>query len=71
MNIYCKWRDGAIDLNGKTQTGSEGYGGSSYTNAFDGDTDTFFDGLVGGYCQVDLGQAYYVTQLSFSPGGGK
>ena len=64
-------RDGAIDLNGKTQTGSEGYGGSSYTNAFDGDTDTFFDGLVGGYCQVDLGQAYDVTQISFYPRGGR
>ena len=64
-------RDGAIDLNGKTQTGSEGYGGSPYTNAFDGDTDTFFDGKEGGYCQVDLGQAYDVTQISFYPRGGR
>lgn len=64
--------DEKIDLTGKPQTGSAAYANTNlYSNAFDGDVDTFFDGLQNGYCQVDLDGQYAISKLRFYPRKGK
>ncbi len=64
--------DTKINLNDKTQSGSQGWKGqNNYPNAFDGDTETYFDGLQNGYCQVDLGAQYEISKLRFYPRDGR
>ena len=61
-----------IELADKTKTGSESYqNNNQYTDAFDGDIETFFDGLKDGWCQVDLGALYNISQIKFYPRGGR
>ena len=43
---------------------------NNYPNAFDGNTETYFDGLQNGYCQVDLGALHNISALRFYPRGG-
>ena len=64
--------DTPIELSGKTVSGSESWQNKNgYANAFDGNTDTFFDGLQNGYCMVDLGAQYEFSKLRFYPRDGR
>jgi len=59
-----------IDLTNKVVTGTPSWNNVASTAAqyaFDNNTSTFFDGLVGGYCQVDLGQITDISQIGYSP----
>lgn len=61
-----------IDLSNAAISGSESYQGKNgYQNAVDGDTSTFFDGLINGCCQINLRQNYNITQIRFYPRGGR
>ncbi len=62
----------AISLTNKTKSGSNAYNNTNlYTNAFDGNTTSFFDGLTGGWCQVDLGGQYDISKIRFYPRSGR
>ena len=70
--IFVFANDDKIDLGDKVQSGSAGWNGqNNYPNAFDGNTETYFDGLVGGYCQIDLGALYNISALRFYPRDGR
>ncbi|HIT85956.1 MAG TPA: discoidin domain-containing protein [Candidatus Ornithomonoglobus intestinigallinarum] len=56
----------AIDPN--NVTGGEGYKGSPYLNAADGNLDTFFDGLKGQYVQIDMGGTYDISSIKYRAG---
>lgn len=53
----------------KSASGSDAWRNSSndYSKAFDGDIDTFFDGLESGWVQADLGAVYDIDTIGFSP----
>ena len=57
-NVYAESEEKRIEIDTDNVTGGEGYKGSSYLNAVDGDLGTFFDGLTGQYVQIDMGSTY-------------
>jgi len=59
-----------VDLSNKVITGTPSWNNVPTTvaqYAFDGNNSTFFDGLVGGYCQVDLGEITDISQIGYVP----
>ncbi|MGN0242537.1 MAG: discoidin domain-containing protein [Lachnospiraceae bacterium] len=61
-------REDMISITSDMVTGTSSYNNTNpYTNAVDGNNDTFFDGLTDGYVQIDLGKKYKLTQISFAP----
>lgn len=49
-------------------TGGEGYKGSPYLNAVDGDLGTFFDGLTGQFVQIELDNTYDISLIKYRAG---
>ena len=45
--------------------GENGYKGSSYLNAVDGDYSTYYDGLQGQYIEVDLGNVHRIEGVGY------
>ena len=58
-----------ITLQASQLSGSKAWKDSEndYTKVFDGKTDTFFDGVGGGWVQADLGKIYDLSAISFCP----
>ena len=58
-----------IEIPASALTGSEAWRSSSndFTKAFDGDINSFFDGLESGWVQADLGAEYDIDTIGFSP----
>lgn len=50
-------------------SGSEAWNNSAndYSKVFDGDADTYFDGVGNGYVQADLGGLYNITAIGYTP----
>ncbi|MCR5706911.1 MAG: discoidin domain-containing protein [Ruminococcus sp.] len=70
---------GSLELEGKIDVDLSKVTGSSpwkddmnydCTKAFDGKTNTYFDGLGNGWVQVDLGDTYELSAIGFSPRSG-
>ena len=58
-----------IEIPTASVTGSASWRDSSndFTKAFDGDINSFFDGLESGWVQADLGAVYDIDTIGFSP----
>lgn len=62
---------GKIKIDTSLVTGGEGYKGSPYKNAVDGDYASFYDGLQGQYVQIQLDKEYEISAIGFVPRSGK
>lgn len=67
-NVYAESEEKRIEIDTDNVTGGEGYKGSSYLNAVDGDLGTFFDGLTGQYVQIDMGSTYDISSVKYRAG---
>lgn len=67
-NVYAESEEKRIEIDTDNVTGGEGYRGSSYLNAVDGDLGTFFDGLTGQYVQIDMGSTYDISSVKYRAG---
>ncbi len=62
-----------ISLNPNMVTGSTPYNNSTTNiaaNVVDGDTSTFFDGVLNGYVQIDLGKEEKIDAIGYAPRNG-
>lgn len=61
-----------LDLSEAVISGSASYQNTNGAeNAFDGSTDTFFDGLQNGYCIANLRRECNISSIRFYPRGGR
>lgn len=63
-------REDQIDLSDAVLSGSIAWRGDetvSYRNAFDGNLNTYFDGVGSGYAMADLGAVYDFTAFAYCP----
>ncbi len=63
-------REDRIDLSGAVLSGSKAWRGDetvSYRNAFDGNLNTYFDGVGSGCAMADLGVVYDFSAFAFCP----
>lgn len=59
-----------IELNAAGLSGSNSWNNTastSFDKAFDGNTDTYFDGVGSGWVQADLGAVYDITSIGYCP----
>lgn len=59
-----------IELNKAGLSGSDSWNNTastSFDKAFDSDTNTYFDGVGGGWVQADLGAVYDITSIGYCP----
>ncbi len=61
-----------IEITEDMVTGSTPWnnGGDVASKAFDGDINTFFDGVENGWIQIDLGERVLIGQIAFAPRSG-
>ena len=62
--------DEPISLTSDQITGTDSWksqGSTDYLKAFDGKTNTYFDGVGGGWVQADLGNVYDLTAIGWCP----
>ncbi len=66
-------RTNPIDLSKAVLSGSNSWNnnaGTAYDKAFDGNKNTYFDGVGAGWVQADLGQSYDITAIGYCPRSG-